>query len=123
MSHMVLIQNRNQLFQKYDTICPTPLKSAVSFTKKINEKFKLISNLVNSQIDTGEWGARTIQCGRIEISVCNETVIPIRGGRAAKKVGNGCWMEICKICDIPKNYMSEIVAYAKYISGVDKGSE
>ena len=91
--------------------------------RRINEKFKLISNLVNSQIDTGEWGARNIQCGRIEISVCNETVIPIRGGRAAKKVGNGCWKEICKICDIPKNYMSEIVAYAKYISGVDKGSE
>ena len=75
----------------------------------INMNFGAIEKLLETVTDSNDWGARHIQCGRIEINVCKETI-------KSKNIGTGCWDRICDNYHIPTNYMTHIVTYAKKMS-------
>jgi hypothetical protein len=96
--------------------------------RMINENWAMICKLIDSKKyldrkELDEWGARTIQCGRKEISVTKEdteALFEISDLRRSK--GNGCWKNVCKRFNIPTHYMDDIVAFARKKSKEDVGS-
>jgi hypothetical protein len=86
--------------------------------RMINENWAMICKLIDSKKyldrkELDEWGARTIQCGRKEISVTKEdTEALFENSDLRRSKGNGCWKNVCERFNIPTHYMDDIVAFA-----------
>ena len=68
------------------------------------------------------WGARSIQCGRIKISICKDTVLSTHDKSTKKNIGIGCWDKVCMFYKIPSTHMTFIIAYAKRMAKKAKKS-